>query len=169
MCLKKYSFVLIAVVFTVGQLFSQCNTHVVFDEDVDNDILIDTVSWDCFEMREFAPWFTESYESYEVDLESLQDIPKDKSVQLTIYLATWCPDTQRELPRMKKLLDEMNAQWEVTLIALNRKKQLSEDRIPVDNITHVPCFIVYKDGEEVGRIIESPEISLEIDLRQLFK
>lgn len=169
MTLNKCSFVLIAMVFTVGQLFSQCNDHVFFDEAVNDDILIDTVSWDCFEMREFAPWFLESYESYEIDLDSLQNIPNDKSVQLTIYLATWCSDTQRELPRMKKLLDAMNSQWEVTLIALNRKKQLSADRVPKDNITHVPCFIVYRNGEEVGRIIESPEISLEKDLDKMFQ
>jgi hypothetical protein len=32
------------------------------------------------------------------------------------------------------------------------------------NIVYVPTFIFYKDGVEVGRIVEAPKHSLEIDI-----
>jgi len=41
----------------------------------------------------------------------------------------------------------------------------------IDNldIKRVPTFIIYENGEEIGRIIETPKKSLEKDLEKIVK
>ena len=50
------------------------------------------------------------------------------------------------------------------LIAVNEDKKTEEDEIDTLNIKLVPSFIFYRDGSELGRIVESPEKSLEVDV-----
>jgi len=48
------------------------------------------------------PSFEESFNQYEVR-ESAEEIPADVSV--LIFFGTWCHDSQREVPRMLKILE----------------------------------------------------------------
>ena len=146
-------------------LHAQCETHVVFDSLVKDEILIDTLTWKCFENAEFADWFSANYDTYSVESDNLAVFQNDTTITMLIYLATWCPDTRRELPRMKKVLDNLNLNWEIVLIGLNRKKQLSNGNLPNHNITHVPSFVIFRNEIEIGRIVERPTQSLENDLR----
>ena len=50
---------------------------------------------------------------------------------------------------------------QLVFIALDRDKKTIEGFETVFNISRVPTFVFYKKGEEVGRIIEKPVLSLE--------
>ncbi|MDA3909871.1 MAG: thioredoxin family protein [Bacteroidales bacterium] len=164
----KFNLLMPLLLFYALNLHAQCESHIKFDSLVNDKILIDTLSWDCFENAGFSEWFTANYDAYPVDSESLVDFQNnDTTIKMLIYLATWCPDTRRELPRMKKILDKLNVNWDINLIGLNRKKQLSDGESPENGITHVPSFVIFQNNMEIGRIVERPEQSLEKDLKKI--
>jgi hypothetical protein len=53
------------------------------------------------------------------------------------------------------------------LIGVNREKQGLSDEAEELDIEFVPTIIFYKDGSEIGRIVETPAESLEKDLLKI--
>jgi thiol-disulfide isomerase/thioredoxin len=77
----------------------------------------------------------------------------------------WCGDSKRELPRFLKIADEAGfPPARITLYSLDRTKKSPDGMTARYGIEYVPTFIVLKDGAEVGRITESPKVSVEADL-----
>lgn len=99
-----------------------------------------------------------------------------RDVTVTCVLGTWCSDSRREVPRFWKLLDLMDGpDLELVMLAVGRTDApeaalwLEENGVAPGyrerfGIELVPTFIVTENGEELGRIVETPEISLEADL-----
>ncbi len=72
--------------------------------------------------------------------------------------ATWCPDCQRNVPRFR--LAEQLPEWTFEIYPRE-----DEARARDLGIRAIPTFIVYRDGQELGRIVENPAFgSLEVDL-----
>ena len=150
----------------IGQELNQT----VFSEKTNSLILIGHCNRDAFAYPEFQVWFDETYESYSPKQSVIDEISKLDLEQLTISLvmATWCPDSRREVPGFYRVLDEINfTDGAVTLINVNKNKEVPGEDIAYLNIDFVPTFIIYLDEKEVGRIIESPEKSLEKDLLKI--
>lgn len=99
----------------------------------------------------------------------------DRPVAITCVLGTWCGDSRREVPRFWRLLDlAANPNLELRMFAVGRKDdaaaaaKLAELGLPADlrgqyQVTAVPTFIFTADGQELGRIIETPIATLESD------
>ena len=89
--------------------------------------------------------------------------------EVTIFLGTWCGDSRREVPRFWKAVDlaGMDVPFAVHYIGVDRQKK--EPSAPVTNngILYVPTFIVYREGREVGRIVEESPHGIEKDLLAL--
>lgn len=80
-------------------------------------------------------------------------------------MGTWCSDSREQIPAFYKILDELNYPSDkVTLICVDRKKKGLSNEADGLNIELVPTIIFYRNGEEIGRIIETPQESLEKDL-----
>jgi hypothetical protein len=96
--------------------------------------------------------------------------PLTDSLGVLIVAGTWCGDTQIELPKMMRLLQKLAINDSLIAIQLvDRKKQ---NRFFITKPMHVkaiPCFIFYKQGKEIGRIIEHPSVSIEADLLLILK
>jgi hypothetical protein len=72
------------------------------------------------------------------------------------------------VPRFLKILDTTDYPEEnLLMIAVDSKKQASGLDITAYDIERVPTFIIYKEGKEIGRIIETPVQSLEADLQKI--
>jgi thiol-disulfide isomerase/thioredoxin len=83
-------------------------------------------------------------------------------------MGTWCSDSRREVPRFLRILDELNFNNELlTINYVDRKKESPEGDISSLDIKYVPTFIFYKGGKEIGRIIETPQITLESDFKNI--
>ncbi len=83
----------------------------------------------------------------------------------TIVLGTWCGDSKLQVPRFLKLMDVLQVnEDDITFICVDGAKKAENGLIDNLSITNVPTFIVYQKNKELGRIIESPETSLENDL-----
>lgn len=123
----------------------------------------------------FAEWYNPNYGSYQPDKRLVQQIKPllfDKKIQL--FLGTWCGDSKREVPRMLKILDEAGVkETDIELIMVSNHpdtyKQSPQHEEKGKNIIRVPTLIIYKDGAEIGRIVEYPRKSLEADLLSILK
>ena len=53
------------------------------------------------------------------------------------------------------------------VIAVNKNKKAEGTDVDILNIEKVPTIIFFKNGEELGRIIETPNESLEKDMLKI--
>ena len=159
--------VLVYLVAFALPVFAQDMNQELIDEDLGKNYLIGFCDRSAFLNPNYSEWFTEEYDNYALDfdaIESFRDAMED--VHVTIVIATWCSDSRREVPRFYRILDELfYPEDKVTLISVNMEKMGLKDEVDDLNILSVPTFIFYRNSEEIGRIIESPDDSLESDLR----
>ena len=81
---------------------------------------------------------------------------------------TWCHDSEREVPRLLKILDALGVEDDrLMLIALDWDKREPLGRAREAGVEFTPTFVFYVDGREVGRIVERPEVSLEQDIERI--
>jgi thiol-disulfide isomerase/thioredoxin len=143
---------------------------IVYSEKSGQDILLGKVSRSDLQEEPFREWFNEGYSSYEVDQDVIDAIPITaiEELKITIVLATWCPDSRRELPRFLKILDLMGFPEEnISFICVNREKKVPSMDLNYLDFERVPTFIFFLGGTEIGRIIESPDQSLEKDMAKI--
>lgn len=126
--------------------------------------------------KPYNDWFLKAYESYKPKqslIADLKKIPKSK-MDVEIFIGTWCRDTQRELPRFIKVLEESGfSKNQIKIFALdntaeNYKRSPGEEQ-EGKSIYRVPTFVINENGKEINRIVEFPVISLEMDLRKILK
>lgn len=128
---------------------------------------------DALNQKYYSSWYQPEYESYEVEEDKLKEIRKDiRKYDIEVFVGTWCSNSQRELPRLYKILDHLkfptNSRLKVYGVDRNKKSFYGEEI--GKNISHVPTIIFYLKGEEVGRIVESPVSGyLEEDIAMIIK
>lgn len=113
----------------------------------------------------YNSWFDAEYQ-YTPNQKVIDDIKNlQVDFEIKIILGTWCSDSQTQVPRFIKILDEINYNTtDLLLICLNRDKKVDNFPIYKYNIERVPTFIIYRGDVEIGRIIETPTQTLEQDL-----
>lgn len=117
------------------------------------------------------PWFLAEYNSYTTDsvlLGQIRDhIPE---VSISIFMATWCQDCHTQIPRFYKILNEANIdESRLENVAMDENKQTPDNYEEGMNIEKIPTFIFFKHGEELGRIVEKPKVTLEHDILEILK
>ena len=108
------------------------------------------------------------YKPDQVIMDSLNNVTKDLSVD--IFLGTWCGDSRREVPHFFKIVDELNIKLfnKIHLWALDRSKKLPASNLAEKkNIKYVATFIFYNADEELGRVVEQPQNTLESDILKI--
>lgn len=115
-----------------------------------------------------APSFKQNYQDYQP---SAKEILAAKTLQgktLTVLFGTWCHDSEREVPRLIKLLDVANIELaKFSLYAVDYSKQDPAGMHAKFDLKYTPTFILLDDGKELGRIVENPQASLGEDLAAL--
>lgn len=116
-------------------------------------------------------WYSKNYNAFKPKAETLKTLNQlfDKNnFKIDVYFGSWCSDSQRELPKLMKILEHTKFDLKnLNLIGVDRDKivpGLSEQALKKLNITNVPTIIVYKNGKEINRFVEYPQESLEEDL-----
>ncbi len=118
----------------------------------------------------FNTW-TAEYNNYQIDYETLDSLEgKLDDVTIRIVFRSTCSDSREQLPRLFKILNELNYNVNsITLIGVDREKKGLSNEAEGLNIEFVPTIIFYKNGIEIGRIIETPVESLEKDIWGIIK
>jgi thiol-disulfide isomerase/thioredoxin len=115
--------------------------------------------------------FGDGYLSYRVDHKAL--VPLQAVAEMTeivVLLGTWCPDCHREIPHFIRIIETLaNPHIQVTYIGLDLSKQDPQELSTQYEFTRIPTLLVHRNGKELGRIVERPEISLESDLAQILR
>ena len=106
--------------------------------------------------------FKRNFDAYEVTA-GIDGLPADLKVK--ILFGTWCHDSEREVPRMMKLLAASGVKEEsISLISLDIRKEEPEARAKALDVRFTPTFIFFSGDIELGRIIERPTVSLRDDV-----
>lgn len=138
-------------------------------ENADGSLkLLGKITQERLEDAPFAEWFITNKDAYTVNASQLESVTLPDSI--TVFMGTWCGDSRREVPRFIKVLESYDYDFSrLKIICLNsgfqNYKQAPEREERGVNIHRVPTFIMHdSEGNETGRIVEEPVVSLESDL-----
>lgn len=114
---------------------------------------------------EFGEYFKEYYRPYQSDGDVIAELkPLVSELDITIVLGTWCHDSQVQVPRFFRVMEEAGFDLSrLELICVDTEKEFPGQDDRDLGIERVPTFIFYSEGEEIGRIVETPVQSLEED------
>jgi thiol-disulfide isomerase/thioredoxin len=120
-------------------------------------------------------WFEARYNDYNLKASTTNEIAEEfrnQDLSITVYMGTWCEDSQREFPALIKFLDKSGFDKnKLTIIGVDENKEVpnvSEKRSKELNIINVPTIIVYDaKGKEMNRFVEFPQQTLEEDLLKI--
>jgi len=123
------------------------------------------------DMVSFNPEYRERADGYAPKTEAVEFLRRfPHEVTIEVFYGGWCGDSRAHVPSYIKLLELVNnAHITTTFIAVDNKKQEPLELTQARSIERVPTFIVYGDGREIGRIVETPEGSLEEHLVKILK
>ncbi len=130
-------------------------------------LVVKKIFTDTTEYKPFSSWFRNEYGSYKIDSVIVDSLRNSdfQNITIDIIMGVWCSDSRREVPRLIKILDAINfTEKNLRLICVDRNKSAGEIDIQNFNIKLIPTIVIKKNGEEIGRIVETPVKSLEKDL-----
>ncbi|WOI39075.1 thioredoxin family protein [Alteromonas sp. CI.11.F.A3] len=114
------------------------------------------------------PAFMDEYKSYQPSDAEIKAVSALEDDTLLILFGAWCHDSEREVPRLLKTLDASGLDApQFTLFAVDRKKSDPEGMAEKHALKYTPTFILMRNGEEIGRVVERAETSLTQDLQAL--
>ena len=163
-------FTILAILFSLS-LHAQNINKKITDSELNQEILIGYCNRAALQEGEFGEYYLQEYENYDADKQFIEKIYNvEGSVDIVLVLGTWCQDSQEQVPRFYRIMDDAKVPDDViVVICVDRNKTGGELSVEHLGIERVPTFIVYRGGEEIGRIIETPEASLEEDFWTIIK
>jgi thiol-disulfide isomerase/thioredoxin len=153
--MKKLLFSIVALFITTEFIFAQ-NQFQVLTERPNEKSLKGILSREAISGDSTFKWYADAqkiYTPYEAAVEALK---KNKdSVQLLVFMGTWCEDSHFVIPRLFKLTDAAGfSDNSISLIGVDRNKKTLSHLCEALNVTNVPTIIVMKKGKETGRVVE---------------
>jgi len=101
-------------------------------------------------------WYAATYKNYKARPDALENIRKQKdSIEIVAFMGTWCEDSHFIIPQLIALLDSAQFPKErCSFIGVDRNKKTVGRLSEAWNVTLVPTILVFKNGKEMGRIVE---------------
>ncbi len=121
----------------------------------------------------YNQWFADNAKKFVLPERNYDDLrQKLNELEVNIYFGTWCSDSQDWVPQLIRLWDKLSLdRSKLQLIALDGRsehyKQGPNGEEKGQSIHHIPVFQFMKNGQEVGRIVESPKNDLLTDVAQI--
>lgn len=119
----------------------------------------------------YKVWFNTNYKTYIVDTDALKNIKRRqlKGLKILVFMGTWCHDSNREIPRLIRVCEELGIADQLELYGVDVNKTSQAGREKDYNVRKTPTIILMRDGVEIARILEEPEISFEQDFEKILK
>jgi thiol-disulfide isomerase/thioredoxin len=101
-------------------------------------------------------WFAKNIQGYTPWAQTVEALKANKdSIHILAFGGTWCDDTKYMLPKFYALADAAGfPQDRITLLGVDHSKKTIQHLSETFNVTLVPTFIVFKNGKEIGRVVE---------------
>jgi thiol-disulfide isomerase/thioredoxin len=118
------------------------------------------------EILQKIPEWKSYISAYAPDLEVIGKLQAvSEEVQIDLFLGTWCPDCRQHVSAYLKIMEMVrNPLIRTTYTGVPRVKEARQEYIGNRNIERLPTFIIIFRNREVGRIVETPQKSVEKDL-----
>ncbi len=115
-------------------------------------------------------WFKTGMDAYKPDSGLVKRIKQEiGAYEIVVFMGTWCDDSHTLVPQFFKVLKACDYPLDkVKIFATDRQKHTLNIEHDIFSISKVPTFIVYLNHNEVGRITENVEKSVELDLMKMF-
>ena len=148
------------IIYLITLSIIACTTnekYLMTEGEVDVDYLFNSPN---------TSWFQKNYESYIVDeVIQIEDFSKLNEYNIEIFMNTKCHDSEREVPRLLKILNTLNFSYEnLRIVLLNSEKKTIDGYEIGKDITNTPTIIFLKNSNEENRIVEFPFENLENDI-----
>ncbi|MBC8297815.1 MAG: thioredoxin [Pelagibacterales bacterium] len=150
----------LAVIFIIINSCNHNTSNDIIDGKVDKNYLFKSSN---------TQWFPKNYNLYETDVFlSDNNFGNLDDFIIELYMGVKCHDSEREVPRLIKILDEINfSDDKLNIYLLKRDKTSDYGYEKGKNITNTPTIIFYKDSIEINRIVEFPIETLERDIYKI--
>jgi len=112
----------------------------------------------------------QKFDQYQPDsgmVEALKSKP-GAGMGIDVYLGLWCPDSLDNVPPFIKIIDRLGTGMTVRYFSLPKKADKTIQYFVEElKVERVPTFIFYRDGKEIGRIVENPETGMLEDFMDI--
>lgn len=153
--MKRFLPVFILTLLMGNSLLAQ-NQYIVLTERLNEKTFKGIISRQVLENDTSFHWYAEAQKIYTPNPAATEALQKNKdSVQLLVFMGTWCEDSHFVIPRLFKLTQAAGfTDDHITLIGVDRKKLTLSHLCEAMGVTNVPTIIVMKKGKELGRVVE---------------
>lgn len=168
---KMYAFICLLIFLSMKNGFTQVLNQSLVDPTRNREILIDYVNKEGLQTGEFESHYMDEYSNYSADNDAINKLKESLAeYDILIVLASWCIDSKEQVPRFLRILDlAAYPEEKLLMLAVDSNKKARDVETDFLDIERVPTFILYKEGIEKGRIVETPEKSLELDLLRIIE
>ncbi len=175
--MKKYYILFSLCVMMTYSLHSQ-HFAWIYEEEKAYNIPIGEGAYEELRNGVFYPEMEEYYHLYNPKEAIIQQLDTNLKllssqgkIEIEIYFGAWCGDSKEYLPAFMKIAERLSNMSEdnIILIGCDREKKAGDLDISDKQIEFVPTFVVVWNGIEMGRIVETPEQSLEEDLLRILQ
>jgi cyclophilin family peptidyl-prolyl cis-trans isomerase/HEAT repeat protein len=116
-----------------------------------------------------VPGWQAEHDGYVPDAVALERLATATgSYRVVTVLGTWCSDSEREVPRLVKVLDEIGGtSFDQLMIGVDRTRRVDDAALAAAagverTVARVPMIVVLdSDGVELGRVVETADRPLE--------
>lgn len=107
-------------------------------------------------------WLNVGIKNYKSDKIVLEKLKKINWTEYSVVAVcgSWCEDTQHLLPQFINVSEQIKLQ-NINYYFVDREKKSPENAKENFKIDKIPTFIIYKNGKELGRIIETVPEAVE--------
>jgi hypothetical protein len=154
--MKNSMALVLSLLLTGSQLLAQNQFETSTDAKTGEKIFKGIISRDLIEKDPSFKWYAENQKAYSPQAIAVTQLRKQAdSLQLLVFMGTWCEDSHFVIPRLFSLLDQSGfPKDKVTLIGVDRDKKTLSHLSEALNVTNVPTILVMKKGKELGRVVE---------------
>lgn len=109
--------------------------------------------------------FSRAYNAHVAEPRDIKNFSLLKGNDLVVFFGVWCHDSQREVPRLLKLIDQSAVELNsVKLVAINQDKELPVAYQARFEVKYTPTIFVVRQQQVIAKIVEKPKNTLTQDL-----
>lgn len=116
-------------------------------------------------------WYATGIDEYKPNAEDITFLKNElKKYNMVVLMGTWCEDSHNMIPKLYRVLRDTDYPLNrFTMHGLDRNKVGKNNEEIKYKVSSVPTIILYSGDEEMGRITELVQKSVEADLAAIIK
>ena len=112
-----------------------------------------------------CPEWRDNASRYSAKPEIVEQLRKiDSKLEIIVFFGTWCGDSRGEVPKFLQVYDTVaNGNFSLRMYGVDRSGSEGSVLAEKFSVEKVPTFIFISGDKELGRIVESPQKTMEED------